>query len=179
MPTPRTPHDKACAVRRDAGGGSRAEEPSSSSFYIILKVRPSAPSPKLMPTAPPDHCAPVLPQAAGALPLSSTSCCRRTLAHKQGLQVQTTLPLNTLFGGVPEELLGRAARAAQGCCSWSQAAGPAVGTGWAGHLTGETGRARRESRGCRVGFRALAHSRGSRSHVCTSGSRVSRRPIQK
>ena len=169
MPTPRTPHDKACAVRRDAGGGSRAEEPSSSSFYIILKVRPSAPSPKLMPTAPPDHCAPVLPQAAGALPLSSTSCCRRTLAHKQGLQVQTTLPLNTLFGGVPEELLGRAARAAQGCCSWSQAAGRAVGTRWAGHLSGEAGRAHRESRGCRVGFQPSAHLRGPRRHARASG----------
>ena len=127
------------------------------------------PSPKLMPTAPPDHCAPVLPQAAGALPLSSTSCCRRTLAHKQGLQVQTTLPLNTLFGGVPEELLGRAARAAQGCCSWSQAAGRAVGTRWAGHLSGEAGRAHRESRGCRVGFQPSAHLRGPRRHVRASG----------
>ena len=49
------------------------------------------------------------------------------------------------------------------------AAGPAVGTGWAGHLTGEAGRARRGSRGCRVGFRALAHLRGPRGHVRASG----------
>ena len=105
MPTFLTPHDKACAVHRDAGGGNRAEEQSSPSFYIILKVRPSAPSPKLVPTTPPHHCTPVLSQAAGALPSSSPSCYRRTLTHGQRLQVQTTSPLNRLLGGVPEELL--------------------------------------------------------------------------
>ena len=45
---------------------TRPMDPSPS-FYIIFWVRPSAPSPKPMPTAPPDHRAPMLPQAAGAL----------------------------------------------------------------------------------------------------------------
>ena len=106
MPTFRAPLDKACAVHRCSGGGNKAYGPSSPSSYIILKVRPPAPSPKLVPTAPPDHCSAVLPQAAGALPSSSTSCCRRTLTHGQGPPVQTTPILNTLFGGMPEELLG-------------------------------------------------------------------------
>ena len=70
-----------------------------------LWVRPSAPSSKLMPTAPPDKRTPVLRQAAGALPSSSTCCRASTLTHRQGLQGQATSTLNTLLGGVLEELL--------------------------------------------------------------------------
>ena len=179
MPTSRAPLDKACADRRCSGGGNNTDGPSSPSFYIIFKVRPSAPWPKLVPTAPPDYCAHVLLQAAGALFSSSTCCRQRTLTHGEGLQGQAAPTLHTPLGGMPEELLGHAARAAQGCYSCSRAAGRAVGTGRAGQLRGGAGRARGVCRGSPVGFRPSTHSRGPRRHVCASGSQVSRRPIQK
>ena len=179
MPTCRAPLDKACAVRRYSGGGNHADGPSSPFFYIIFWVRPSAPSSKLMPTAPPDKRTPVLRQAAGALPSSSTCCRASTLTHRQGLQGQATSTLNTLLGGVLEELLGHAARAAQGCCGYSRAAERAVGTERAGQLSGGARRSRGMSRGSAASFRPSTHSRGPSSHVRASGSRVWRRSIQK
>ena len=172
MPTSCAPRDKACAVCRVAGGGSKADEPSSPSFYMILVRRPSTARHKHLPAATPDNLAPVLRQAAGIL-LSSSTCCRAsTFTHGQGLQGQATPILNTLLGGVPEELLGHAARAAHGCCSGSRAAGRALGIEWTGQVSGEAGRARLVSRSSPVGFWPSAHLRGSRSHVRASGSRV-------
>ena len=179
MPTSCAPRDKACAVCRVAGGGSKADEPSSPSFYMILVRRPSTARHRHLPAATPDNRAPVLRQAAGVL-LSSSTCCRAsTFTHGQGLQGQATPILNTLLGGVPEELLGHAARAAQGCCSCARAAGRAVGTRRAGQLSGGACRARGVSCGSAVSFRPSTHLRGPTRHVRASASRVSRRPIQR
>ncbi len=60
---------------------------------------------------------------------------------------------------MPEELLGHAARATQGGCCGSQAAGRAVGTRWTRQVSGEACRARLVSCGSPVGFWPSAHLR--------------------
>ena len=169
MPMSCAPRDKACAVRKGPGGGSKADEPSSPGFYMILVRRPSTARHKHQPTAPPNHLAPVLSQAAGDLLSSSPSCPASSSRHGEGSQARAALHINTLLGGVPEELLSHAARAAQDCCSCSRGAGRAVGTGRAGHLSGGARRARGVSPGSAASFRPSTHLRGSRSHVRASG----------
>ena len=180
MPTLSAPLHKACDVRRYSGGGNKVDGSSSPSFYINLVRCPSASSPKLLPTTPPHHRPRVLPQVAGALPSSCTSCRTSKLTPYQGLQAQTTHALKTVGRGMPELLCCSSVRAAQDCSGGCWAAGLAVGTGLAGHLRGVAGTVRSDSHGSRVGFGHRCHSRGARRHVRASGSTgVSRRPIQK
>ena len=160
MPTSRAPLDKACADRRCCGGGNNTDGPSSPSFYIIFKVRPSAPSPKLVRTTPSDHRAPVLSQAAGALLSSCTSYRASTLTRGEAPQARAALHLNAVKHGVPEELKSSRRRAVQGCCSGAQAADLAAGTPLAGPGDVVVCRVRCDSRGCRVGFWPSAHLRG-------------------
>ena len=169
MPASRALPNKACAVRRCSGGGSYVNEPSSPSFYMIMVCCPSAPRQKLLPTAGPNHLAPVLSQAAGALLSSCTSCRASTLAHGEGPQARAALHLNAVKHGVPEELKSSRRRGAQGCCRGAQAAGLAAGTSLAGPGDAGVCRVCCDSRGCRVGFWPSAHLRGPRSHVRASG----------
>ena len=160
MPTSCAPVDKACAVRRGHGGGNKAEEPSSPSFYMILVRRPSVACHKLLPTAPPNQLAPVLSQAAGALLSSCTSYRASTLTRGEAPQARAALHLNAVKHGVPEELKSSRRRAVQGCCSGAQAADLAAGTPLAGPGDVVVCRVRCDSRGCRVGFWPSAHLRG-------------------
>ena len=179
MPTSCAPRDKACAVRKGPGGGSKADEPSSPAFYMILVRRPSTARHKHQPTAPPNHLAPVLSQAAGALLSSSTSCRARTLSHGKLPEARAALQLNTAKHGVHEEHKSSRLRAAQGYCSGLQAARLAAGTARTGPVDGVVCRVRVCSRASPVGFRPSTHLRGPTRHVRASASRVSRRPIQK
>ena len=169
MPTSCAPRDKVCAVRRDPDGGSKADEPSSPAFYMILVRRPSTARHKHLPTAPPNHLAPVLSQAAGALLSSCTSCRASTLAHGEGPQARAALHLNAVKHGVPKELKSSRRRGAQGCCRGAQAAGLAAGTSLAGPGDAGVCRVCCDSRGCRVGFWPSAHLRGTWRHVRASG----------